>query len=177
MEKPKTLEKLLRSGNSFRNFCLSALVVGGLAIGVAGCEEYDYKQAGDSGVYSRDTPWAELISPINGAPTHLNATFSWRIVNVKSGETYHAELRTDKGVDPLDDWYEDSFDGGTVTATEGTGIAKYYDNSWHPSASIEMSKTVSLDGNRYYGQGFEWGIKLTSGSEVCSGDTSWTIGQ
>lgn len=185
MKQIRLPETNIRTGTSFIIMiaaCLPPVIAGTLGLGIAalvgGCNEYTHEQTGDAGFYTNANPRVELISPTNGAATALIASFSWRIVNVRSGVTYYAELRTDKGNYPLDQWYADSFDGGTVTATEGPGVEEYYDNAWHPLASIEMSRTVSLDTTRYYRQGFTWGVKVTTSSgDYCPGASSWSTVQ
>jgi hypothetical protein len=111
------------------------------------------------------TPWVILTHPRDGATVDLNPTFSWKIMNVKEGETYKSRLYTDKGMDPLDNWYEDCFGGPSSTATNGTGIVNRYDD-WYMNdnpdvPSINQSLRVSLDPKRYSGKSFCWAIKIT----------------
>lgn len=81
------------------------------------------------------TTYVELESPPNNSSDDLTVHFRWRVVNPKEGVTYHSTIITDKGINPFDGGYEETFDAGEQTEL-----------------------TVTLDSGRYRNTSFEWGV-------------------
>jgi len=91
-----------------------------------------------------------LDGPPDGAVVGRTVTFSWHISDQDEGETYHCYVLTDKGENPFDGHYEDTFDAGQ-----------------------NMELTIDLPSSGYYGSGtsFEWGVIVsTSTGDVYRSD-------
>jgi hypothetical protein len=90
-----------------------------------------------------------LLGPGNGTTVGLEVTFTWRVDNERPGTTYCSELITDKGDDPFDGGFENSFDVGTAR-----------------TRTIDFA-TVCF--GCYANESFWWGVRVTA----CNGgDTS-----
>jgi len=93
-----------------------------------------------------------LLSPYNSSQSDLSVTFKWYILNSKQDITYNSILYTDKGVNPFDGSYEDSFDAGNANELD-----------------------IDFPAYRYDPASFEWGVKVTTSDGRTIKSSRWRL--
>lgn len=157
-----SLEKIIKNTKISIGRAVATLTIIAMPY-LAGCEPFDQEEE----TPTLNSPWVMITSPEDGATVSSSAlSVSYRIMNVTSGETYTAFLRTDNGQGPYDGWIEAEYNLGSFTAKEGTGRVSSYagwqTNTCPPIAvpSIDKTAVLGIGSERYSGKSVDIGITV-----------------